>query len=214
MKAIILTKSSMKAHGASGVCTTAYDLDSEKLFRFVINEEGGPITLPYNKRYECMDIVDVDVVKKCPVGPQQENVLVNPDSFRVIGQYTEGIEGVFQMLSSKQISGPKYMNDSKASLESVDMYTHSIEVVKVSHLTVEMNSNNKPVASFRMQTQLKAPLHKNYRVKDPKFEQLQERIRFKEAYLVISIPNEPFKTCGYYKLVAAIYPIETIRTVG
>ena len=71
------------------------------------------------------------------------------------------------------------------------MYTHSIEVVKVSHLTVEMNSNNKPVASFRMQTQLKAPLHKNYRVKDPKFEQLQERIRFKEAYLVISIPNEP-----------------------
>lgn len=207
MKAIILTKSPMKAHGASGVCTTAYDLDSEKLFRFVINEEGGPITLPYNNRYECMDIVDVDVIKKCPVGPQQENVLVNPHSFRVIGQYTEGIEGVFQMLSSKQISGPKYMNDSKASLESVDMYTHSIEVVKVSYLTVEMNSNNKLVASFHMQTQLKAPLHKNYRVKDPKIKLLQERIRFKEAYLVISIPNEPFKTCGYYKLVAAIYPI-------
>ena len=116
MKAIILTKSPMKAHGASGVCTTAYDLDSEKLFRFVINEEGGPITPPYNNRYECMDIVDVDVIKKCPVGPQQENVLVNPHSFRVIGQYTEGIEGVFQMLSSKQISGPKYMNDSKACM--------------------------------------------------------------------------------------------------
>ena len=77
MKAVILTKSAMKAHDVSGVCTTAYDLDTEKVLRLVSNKNGGPIPKPYNQRYECLDIVAADIIEACPMGPQQENVLID-----------------------------------------------------------------------------------------------------------------------------------------
>ena len=111
MKAVILTKSRMNSHGVSGVCTTAYDLESERILRFVSNQEGAPIGNPHNSRYECLDVVDVNILKDCPIGPQTENVLVDQTSFKKIGKYTGDLSELFDEIYNIYCFDRQYMFD-------------------------------------------------------------------------------------------------------
>lgn len=213
MKALILTKSAMKAHGVSGVCTTAYDLDSGKILRLVSNEYGGPIPNPYNSRYECLDIIDAVVIKECPIGPQQENVLVNLRSIENVCHPNIPLEIIYSLYRSTVKGELLYMNKTYSSLDSIEEYNHSIEILKVADLKIEKNEWGRTRASFKRADD--STQYKYYSVTDPKYMLERTELDRKDigkAYIVVSVPYEPSKDRNgfdrFYKFIAAIYPID------
>ena len=213
MKAIILTKSAMKAHGVSGVCTTAYDLDSNKILRLVSNEDGGPIPFPYNQRYECLDMIDAQIIKQCPIGPQQENVLINLNSIKNVCQPEIPITTLYSLYKSRMAGETLYMDDTISRLDSVEIYKHSLEILRVKNLEVANNEWNTTKARFTAADDFWKQ-YKYFSVKDPDYmieKGSSEIKRIGDAYIVVSIPYDPYfdksgANKGYYKFIAAIYP--------
>ena len=215
MKAVILTKSRMNSHGVSGVCTTAYDLESERILRFVSNQEGAPIGNPHNSRYECLDVVDVNILKDCPIGPQTENVLVDQTSFKKIGKYTGDLSELFDEIYNIYCFDRQYMFDIPEvfsyKLDSVDRFNHSVEIIRVSDLVLTRSEWGSTSASFFATTQDGKRNFRYYTVTDTRFElrnSPESEKKIGNAYIVVSIPYTPHKKDGcFYKFVAAIYPI-------
>ena len=214
MKAIVLTKSKMKSHGVSGVCTTAYDLDSNKILRLVSNEDGGPIPSPYNKRYECLDIINARIVKPCPIGPQQENVLIDLNSIENVCHPEISMTTLFSLCKGSIAGEPLYMNDTFSRLDSVEKFKHSLEILRVKHLEIANNKWDTTKAAFTSADEIWKQ-YKYFSVKDPNYmiEKGNHEIkRIDDAYIVVSIPYDPYYdnsgvNKGYYKFIAAIYPI-------
>lgn len=205
MQAVILTKSVMKksSTGKSGSCVTAYELDGNRFVRFVSDEKGSPIPSEISDSFKCLDIVSVDVRSPYPIRPQMENLLVDPDSFCIIGTYHPGIETIFHMASPPDF--PRYMDDYSYKLDSVENYNHSLELVRISKLLVFRDSRNKVKAHFQFNSRWR----KYFSVTDP--EAIRRTYAGKwdigDAYVVVSIPTEPDDKAGkYFKFIAAIYP--------
>lgn len=206
MQAIILTKSVMKkpSTGKSGSCVTAYEPYGNRLVRFVSDEKGSPIPYQISDGFSCLDIVSVDVLYPCPILPQTENLLVEPDSFCVIGAYQPGIEGVYHMVSPPNF--PRYMDNYSYKLDSVEEYNHSLELIRVSNLHVFVDSRNKIKTHFQFNSRWK----KFYSVTDPEAMRKANAgdLNYANAYVVVSLPTEPdVKSDSYFKFIAAIYPI-------
>ena len=208
MKAVILTKSAMKAHGVSGVCTTAYDLDNNRLVRFVSNREGAPIPFPYHKAYDCLDMVTVEVLEECPHSPQAENLLVNIYSFESLGKYAPGIKDIYERISCLHHDDPSFMKNKSFKLDDVSEFEHSIEIKKVSGLFI-WKDKTKTLAGFDNYP-------KFYHVTDARYnldKNPEAETKIGDAYIVVSIPYENYYDenkqayIGFYKFVAAIYPI-------
>ena len=215
MEAVILTKSRMNSHGVSGVCTTAYDFDSGTILRFVSNQEGAPIGNPHNSRYECLDVVEVNILKGCPIGPQTENVLVDQTSFKRVGKYTGDLSELFDEIYDIHCFDRQYMFDIPEvfsyKLDSVDRFNHSVEIIRVSDLVLTRSEWGSTSASFFATTQDGKRNFRYYTVTDTRFElrnSPESEKKIGNAYIVVSIPYTPHKKDGcFYKFVAAIYPI-------
>ena len=215
MEAVILTKSRMNSHGVSGVCTTAYDFESGTILRFVSNQEGAPIGNPHNSRYECLDVVEVNILKGCPIGPQTENVLVDQTSFKRVGKYTGDLSELFDEIYDIHCFDRQYMFDIPEvfsyKLDSVDRFNHSVEIIRVSDLVLTRSEWGSTSASFFATTQDGNRNFRYYTVTDTRFElrnSPESERKIGNAYIVVSIPYTPHKKDGcFYKFVAAIYPI-------
>lgn len=218
MNAVILTKSRMNNHGVSGVCTTAFDLDSGRVLRFVSNREGAPIGYPYNNAYECLDVVNVKILDYCPIRPQMENALVDQKSFKILRKYNgdkSDIVALFGLIQIIQDRCLQYMYDYPDvvtyKLRSVDKYNHSIEIKKVSNLILKRSEWGSTSASFLADTENGIRTFKYYPVTDARYELKKTTTSEKvigDAYIVVSIPYSPHDKDGYfYKFVAAIYPM-------
>ena len=204
MEAIILTKSVMNKEktGQQGSCVTAYDIYANCFVRFVSDEYGSPIPYNISDRFSLLDIVSVNVLCRCPISPQMENLLVDPISFSKIGKYQPGIEEIYRMVPPPPF--PRYMDDDNYKLTSVNGYNHSLELIRVSKLHVFLDSHQKVKAHFQLNHQWR----KFYSVTDPDAIQraYSENGTIGEAYIMVSIPTEPISN-GYYKFIAAIYPV-------
>lgn len=215
MEAVILTKSRMNSHGVSGVCTTAYDFESGTILRFVSNQEGAPIGNPHNSRYECLDVVEVNILKGCPIGPQTENVLVDQTSFKRVGKYTGDLSELFDEIYDIHCFDRQYMFDIPEvfsyKLDLVDRFNHSVEIIRVSDLVLTRSEWGSTSASFFATTQDGKRNFRYYTVTDTRFElrnSPESEKKIGNAYIVVSIPYTPHKKDGcFYKFVAAIYPI-------
>ena len=215
MEAVILTKSRMNSHGVSGVCTTAYDFESGTILRFVSNQEGAPIGNPHNSRYECLDVVEVNILKGCPIGPQTENVLVDQTSFKRVGKYTGDLSELFDEIYDIHCFDRQYMFDIPEvfsyKLDSVDRFNHSVEIIRVSDLVLTRSEWGSTSASFFATTQDGKRNFRYYTVTDTRFalrNNPESEKKIGNAYIVVSIPYTPHKKDGcFYKFVAAIYPI-------
>lgn len=207
MKAIILTKSRMDAHGASGVCTTAFDIENNRIVRFVSNEEGGPIPNPQNRKYECLDLVSVDVKKACPLGPQKENLLVDINSFSVVEKHSGNIAEIYKKSRETLKKDKLFMSDREHKLESADGYNHSVEIVHSYNFTINKNKYNSIVA------QPNIGYSKYFRVTADisSFNFDNGPIIIDDCYLIVSIPSSNYfsektnKYEGYFKFIAEIY---------
>ena len=211
MQAVILTKSAMEKNGVKGSCTTAIDLESGKMVRFVSDKAGSPI--PYRLvNYQKLDVVDVRVLDACPLTPQTENLFVDPKSFRNLGGYRYDVTQLFQYNAKREFPDGKFIGEGCKKYDTVENFRHSIEIAYTTQFCLERSDHNRTKAHFRVQRKW----HRYLSVTDfDYFDWGDTEWDWRElgdAWIVATIPTEPYLTqqqqnLGYFVFVAAIYPV-------
>ena len=216
IRAVLLTSSGK--NGAA--CVAAYDLNSKQFVRFV-SDASTAAAIPFEeiRGLSAFDIVEVDALQKCPVGPQTENVYVKPFGFHRVGNYSGTIEDI-----RKEIRYPDRRSLAfweKNRIFNVSGYQHSLEIISVRDLVLKKTAKSSGGLTTRADFIYRDKLHKDYRVTDFDYD-LREReegeIRIPYADLVLSIPKEEYikegYSLGYFKFVAAIFPIDPPEEKG
>lgn len=203
MKVVILTASTMKktigGKDFSGKCVTAFDLENERILRFVQNEDGAPMENPYCDFYLPLEVHDIEVIKPCPLKCQTENVLADYKVFNFLGMYGWGILDIHDRFQKIDYGDSSFMLDGTNKLQDISSYRHSLELVKVTGLTIEGKK-----CSFKYE----GKHYKSVSVTDPVYALpggAEKNIG--DAILAISIPTEDYGGKGFYKFVASVFLI-------
>ena len=209
MRVVILAASTMKKtindDEYSGKCITGIDLDNKRIVRFVSNKDGAPIENPFCDKFHTLDVFDVPEIEKCPKTCQTENVLGDYKKAIRCGKYENEVAILYNEIREIHRTEPSFMHNRSYKLDDVTPFAHSIELVKVEDLHVfiqEYNGEKRTKCSF----QYNGRPCKFFSVTDPEYALKESFVE--DAYLAISIPADKYKDKGYYKFVAAIYPIQ------
>ena len=218
VRLIIITKSSMhkiiNGEMTKGACVVGYCPESRKLIRLTQEPGGAPLNGTALQKFVVMDEIEVEIEKEIPASPQNENVLVSEKSIRRLGRSRLGIQEIERTYIAG--SSKRFMEDARPALESVELFDHSVEIVRAENLSLVWRPGSKrPLASFSVAGQR----YLSFRVTDPNHEleepaeERREQI-LEAAYLVISIPNVPFPKDGlYYKFIATVFPVIANETI-
>ena len=205
MKVAILTASAMKktinGEVFSGKCITGLDLDSNRIVRFVRNSLGAPVENPYCNRLQPLGVYDVKFIKRCPLACQTENVIVDYPNANYLGEFEGGIDALYKQYQKVEFKDRSFLLDGSYKLTDISPFMHSLEIIKASNIYIGVD-RMKTIASFSYRG-------KGFRfvsVTDPDYMGIEQIIE--EAYLVISIPTDDYDGQGYFKFIAAIFPIE------
>jgi hypothetical protein len=205
MKVAILTASAMKktinGEDYSGKCITGLDLDSNRIVRFVRNSLGAPVENPYCNRLHPLGVYDVKFIESCPLACQTENVIVDYPTANYLGKFEGGIDALYKQYQKINFNDRSFLLDGSYKLTDISPFKHSLEIIKASNIQILVDGK-KTIASFSYR-------NKGFRfvsVTDPDYKGIEQIIE--DAYLVISIPTDDFDGHGYFKFVAAIFPIE------
>ena len=201
MKVAILTASAMKKtiNGVtySGKCLTGLDLDSNRIIRFVQNKLGAPVENPFCDFYHPLGVYNVSIIKNCPLACQTENAIVDNIGASYIGEYEGGIEDLHKRFQTIEYEDRSFMLDGSYKLADISPFKHSLEIIRASNIQLD---GKKASFSYR---------GKGFRfvsVTDPAYKGVE--IVIDQAYLIISIPTDDYDGKGYFKFIAAIFPIE------
>ena len=202
MRVVILTASAMtkEIDGTeySGKCITALSLESNRILRFVKNQEGAPIGNPYCNRFHPLDVFEIAILKACPMLCQTENVLVDYYKAEYVGQYGGTIEDLFNRFQNAVSERNSFLWDSFHKLDDVSDYHHSLEMIRVDNLVIV---GNKCEFYYRRRQ------YKYFSLTDTRYKQDPgEQRQIGSAILAVSIPTNDYRG-SYYKFVASIYPI-------
>lgn len=214
---IVLTKSPMHkeidGELASGVCVVAYCPERRTMFRLTQEPNGAPLKGPYVRRFSVMDEIEVEIHRKTPLPPQNENVLIPVEGIRRLCRSRMSISEI----AKEYIPGrsERFMNDPCPAMDSVACFDHSVEIIRAEKVVLVWRQGSKrPLASFTVGNKK----HISYRVTEPGLELTepateQQRREIDAAYLTISIPNTPYIKDGkYYKFIASMIPEITNKT--
>lgn len=207
---VILTKSAM--HGGS--CVAGIDIDSGnsgKWVRLVSDANGSSLDKNYtaycNTIGECqpLDVVSVDITGSVPIRNQQENVQINAKSMRKLGTCNSS-----QFLQIHQAKNQYIFGNASRFLTEEDMqyynFNYSLILVYVQNLTFTISDYGKSKANFIYN----GIQYKYMSVTDPEYfaEKIADGTKFDHAYLVVSMPKEPYNKDGcYYKFIAKVFPV-------
>lgn len=210
IRVIILTKSGKN----SGACVSGFDLRSNQFVRFVRDAETGA-EIPFGeiRNISILDIAEATIVKRCPVGPQTENILVEENAIHKIGSYNKSIDNIYQNIVYPDKN--RFMKIPGNRLNNVTGFHHSLEIIPVTDLILEKYTKRDGIITTRAMFQYEENLYKDYRVTDFTFDLRKTNESFKSfdnAYIIVSIPIKRFITdsgfdLGYFKFVSAIFPI-------
>lgn len=204
MRVAILTASAMiktiNDVKYSGKCITGLDLDSNRIVRFVQNQQGAPIGNPFCNNFLLLSVYSVQLVERCPLNCQAENVMVDYRRAICEGEYEGGIDALYERFQTIKYDDRSFMLDSRYKLTDISQFKHSLELIKASDIHIQVDG--KTIGSFIY----RGKRFRYLRVTDPAYRGIEQSI--KEAYLAISIPADDHEGQGYYKFIAAIYPIE------
>lgn len=209
---IILTRSSKK----SNFCVAGVDAYTGEWIRLVSNDQQSHGALSRND-IRCtngglcqpLDIVRVDVIGAAPLELQPENYLINRRMrWNKIGEWTiEDVINVHPAENNRYLYGDVYPYVSEQNISDIG---YSLTLVYVSSLTITQVSSTfdgvtkvKTKASFYYNGRK----YNNMSVTDPDYYSIPDGTYYREAYLVVSLPDAPFPEGCYYKFVARIYPV-------
>ncbi|MCL1820947.1 MAG: hypothetical protein FWG36_09885 [Oscillospiraceae bacterium] len=196
MKIVILAKSNKRRNnGNYGKCVAGLNADGDWI-RLVSNESGDSLADKDCRHFECLDVIDVDATE-APLEYQPENMILEHLN-RKIGQLP--IERIIEKFGT---SDDKYCfinSNHLLSEREMKRTDNSLKLFDVKNLHIYKNDNNSYKADF----EYKGIHYNNFSMTAP--------CHFKEytydnAYIVVSIPPRDGGYSGYYKFVAAIYPI-------
>lgn len=201
MRVAILTASAMKkainGKKYSGKCITGLDLDNNRIVRFVQNKLGAPVESPFCGFYHPLGVYNVSIIDNCPLACQTENAIVDNIGASYIEEYEGGIEALYKRFQTIKYEDRSFMLDGRYKLEDISPFKHSLEIIKACNIQLD---GKKASFSYR---------EKGFRfvsVTDPEYKGVEKTID--QAYLIISIPTDDYDGKGYFKFIAAIYPIE------
>ena len=197
MKIIVLTKSAKKMNDGItyGNCVAGIN-EQGQWVRLVSDFRGDSLSDETCRVFSCLDVIDVDATP-CPIRHHPENAKLERINKRV-DRYS--IDDVIKKygLDSEQFC---FVNDKHILSEKERMLVkNSLMLIKVQKLEVYKNERNSSKAKFtynRVQ-------YNNISVTD---NHNKKPIEIEEAYLVVSLPAETDGYSGYYKFIAAIYPV-------
>lgn len=128
---------------------------------------------------------------------QTENAIVDYWQPYYEGEHAGGIDDLYRRFQMINYGDRSFMLDGSYKLTDISGYKHSLKIIKASNIQLDGKK-----ASF----QYRGKTFKYVSVTDPQYKGIEKIIE--EAYLVISIPTDDFDGYGYFKFIAAIYPIE------
>lgn len=181
-----------------GRCVAGYDHNDGRLVRLVSDEQGTQLETSYTSGINLLDVVNVDVECMCPYEHQIENICISSERvLRSTGNVN--IIEKFDCLAHKD--GMVFGNNRCKVADALNV-GHSIEIVKFSRMSIYIEDGTTK-ADFHVGN----TLHKWYRVTDIVHEKRQSTIS--NGYAVITLPptDSYAKEHGYYKYIAAIFPI-------
>lgn len=203
MKVAIITASAMiktiNDVKYSGKCITGLDLDSNRIVRFVQNRQGAPIGNPFCNNFCPLNVYSVQLVERCPLKCQTENVMVDYRGAICEGKYEGGIDALYKRFQKINYDDCSFMLDSRYKLMDVSQFKHSLELIKASDIHIQIDG--KTIGSFMY----RGKRFRFMRVTDPAYRGTERNMN--EAYLAISLPSDDHEGQGYFKFIAAIYPI-------
>ena len=206
-KIVILTKSAMH----KGFCVAGIDIDSGTWVRLVSDKNGSPLGKNYtayrNTIGECqpLDVVSVNIIAKVPIRNQQENFQINAESMYKLGTCSlSQVLHIHQAENHQYIFGNALKRLTENNMQGFN-FNHSLILVYVHDLIFTTSDYGKNKANF-IYNDIQ---YKYMSVTDPEYfaEKIADGTKFRNAYLVVSMPKEPHERDGYYyKLIAKIFP--------
>lgn len=204
MKVIILTKSSK--HGK--LCVSGLDIEKGNMLRFGIDEKfeiSNYELLDKNGNYiNIGDILYIEKYEPYPIKNQPENIIVDfKNNVQII---KNDYNNICRILESKQnfnsdhifFNNMEYITEHE--LKKINN-VYSLIIIKVSELLIYTNSYNKTKANFLFNSRK----YTNFSVTDQEYFDKNDYL-LKNAYLIISIPDNPYPEDKYYKFIAKIFP--------
>ena len=195
MKFIVLTKSAKKMNnGNFGNCIAGFNEQGEWV-RLVSDMDGDSLSDSACKTFDCLDIINIDATP-CPIKYQPENMKLE-QLIGKIGKCT--IEDVVVEYGVDSDSFC-FVNDnyvlSEKERQSVN---NSLLLIKVQNLKIYTDGKR-----IKVQFTYNKRKYTNISITDNRHKKPAE---YDEAYVVVSLPSETGGYAGYYKFVAAVYPI-------
>jgi len=197
MKLVILTKSAKRMNDGItyGNCVAGINERGDWV-RLVSDADGDSLSDRICKPFDCLDVIDVEA-SPCPIKNQPENAILEQFN-KKIGRYT--INDVVEMYGVD--CGRFCFVNSYASLSERErrLVENSLILIKVQKLSIYFDDRHIIKAQF---TYNKTP-YSNISITDNRHKKPTE---FSEAYIVMSLPSDTGKYSGYYKFIAAVYPV-------
>jgi hypothetical protein len=195
MKMVVLAKSDKQMkNGSHGFCVAGINEKGDWI-RLVSDISGDSLSIQDCKAFNCLDVLDLEAIA-CPIDYQPENV-------RLMRLKRTGSLTINQVIARFGITNSNYLfvnDDYKLTENQMKNTDCSLMIAKVDDFEVYKNENNKIKAKFIY----RGRLYTNVSVTDPKG---YSEKRHGTVYIVVSIPANSYETYGYFKFVAAIYPV-------
>ena len=183
-------------NGNYGVCVAGFTAYG-KWVRLVSDESGDSLPDSECKSFECLDIIEVDTTE-VPLKYQPENVKLERLN-RKIGRLS-----IEKVIDSFGVSDDAhcFVNNRHLLYENEMKHTSgSLMLVEAKNLRVYKDDKNSYKAAF----EYKGTLYEGISMTAPHY---YKEASYSNAYIVVSLPPDTGVYRGFYKFVAAIYPIE------
>lgn len=204
MKAVILTKSAKYG----GYCVAGLRAGVRDFVRFVSRDEESVGALT-NRHMLCsdgtaaepLDLVLVPVIGPAPTPRQPENWLVDPSRrWEKLGRVTLG-----QVCRGCPPRARGRVFGTTGTVLSEKFYPdHSLELVRVSRLTVHREAERKPKGAFICG----GGRYEGMSMTDPAYYGPPGDVEVGEALIVASLPERAYNG-KYFKFIAKIFPLES-----
>lgn len=204
---IILTKSSKH----SGYCVAGIDSETGQFLRIVSSRPekhlfANDMKYKDNSIAQILDIAKVPIINSVPSRHQQENVLVNSD---IIWEKLDkstlcNIQEKHPPEKHQNIFGNTYSYITKPKVIKLN---YSLILIIVKDLTLVKSTNNKGEHKIKATFIYNEVENKNISVTDPEYYNIASDMKFLEAILIISLPENPYND-KYYKFIAKIFPLK------
>ena len=194
IKMVVLTKSAKgMRNGSFGNCVAGFD-EQGKWVRLVWDESGDSLPDTACSGFNCLDVIDVDITT-CPLPYHPENVRLMRFNGRV-DRLT--IDRVVQWVDI--YTGPYCFVNTYNALDEFQRgrVKESLMLIRVDQLRIYKDERGKAKAEFIYNRHW----YRDISITDNRN---KKEASYDEAYVVMSLPAEPYSNGYYYKFIAAVY---------